>query len=83
MQGMDKIKIITGCRSTDSCRDHVESHFIDIDILFNSFLNSYLRIFYSSFPINKFNLKKPNKKPQITDEIPATLQQQKKSLMLS
>jgi CDP-glycerol glycerophosphotransferase (TagB/SpsB family) len=53
----------------------------DIDILFNSFLNSHLRIRYSNFPINKFN-KKPNKKPWITDEIPATMQQKKKFIYL-
>ena len=45
----------------------------DVDNLFNSFLNSYLQIYYSSFPIKKFK-KKTNKKPWITDEIKAMCQ---------
>jgi hypothetical protein len=44
----------------------------NVDILFNYFLNSYLRIFYLSLPIKKFN-KKTNKKFWITDEIKVVL----------
>jgi len=40
----------------------------DVDTLFNSFLNSYLKIFYSNFPIKKFN-KKTNKKPWIIEKL--------------
>jgi hypothetical protein len=30
----------------------------DVNAMFNSFLNSYLRIFYSSFPLKKVKVKK-------------------------
>jgi hypothetical protein len=37
----------------------------DVDTIFNSFLNTYLRIFYSSFPIRKVKAKS-KKNPWIT-----------------
>ena len=40
----------------------------DVDTIFNSFLNTYLRIFYSSFPIRKIKAKS-KKNPWITHGI--------------
>jgi hypothetical protein len=40
----------------------------NVDILFNSFLNSCLRVFYSSFPTEKLN-NRTNKKPWIKNEM--------------
>jgi hypothetical protein len=40
----------------------------DVDTIFNSFLNTYLRIFYSSFPIRKVKAKY-KKNPWITHGI--------------
>jgi hypothetical protein len=48
----------------------------NVDILFNSFLNSYLRIFHSSFPTKKIN-NRMNKKPWITSDIKVMCQYKK------
>jgi hypothetical protein len=42
--------------------------YIDVDILFNSFLNNYLRIFYTSFSLRKIT-KRINNIPRITPGI--------------
>jgi hypothetical protein len=54
----------------------------DLDKLFNSSLNSYLRIFYSSFPNKKITMKN-NKKPWIMSEIKKLCQNKEYLYLLS
>jgi hypothetical protein len=48
----------------------------NVDISFHSFPNSYLRIFYSSFPTENL-IREPVKKPWITNEIEVMCQHKK------